>query len=96
MARDDPMFRLRMPADLKQTLTQAAKINHRSLNAEIVQRLELTLAQPSGAASGVALSGEQAQALQAFLQSLNGKPVVFASEYQSPHEQPGEENKAAS
>ncbi len=43
MAREDPLFRLRMPEDLKATLQQAAKRNHRSLNAEIVARLESTV-----------------------------------------------------
>lgn len=39
MAKDDPQFRIRMPADLKRRAEEAAEQNHRSLNAEIVQRV---------------------------------------------------------
>jgi len=40
MARDDPHFRLRIPADLKEKVEAFAKANNRSINAEIVSRLE--------------------------------------------------------
>lgn len=40
MAKDDPHFRLRIPADLKDEIEAAAKENNRSINAEIVSRLE--------------------------------------------------------
>jgi len=40
MARDDPHFRLRIPADLKEKIEVFAKANNRSINAEIVSRLE--------------------------------------------------------
>jgi len=40
MARDDPHFRLRIPEELHARLTEQAKENHRSINAEIVARLE--------------------------------------------------------
>lgn len=40
MARDDPHFRLRLPADLKARVEEAARAANRSINAEIVQRLE--------------------------------------------------------
>ncbi|WP_062107979.1 Arc family DNA-binding protein [Gluconobacter albidus] len=40
MARDDPMMRFRAPPELKQKIEEAAVSNGRSLNAEIVQRLE--------------------------------------------------------
>lgn len=36
----DPQFRLRMSADLKDWLTRKAVENHRSINAEITFRLE--------------------------------------------------------
>jgi hypothetical protein len=39
MARDDPHFRLRLPADLKREIEQAAEQAGRSINAEIVNRL---------------------------------------------------------
>lgn len=42
MARNDPQVNLRMSADLKDMLDQAAAENKRSLTAEIVARLEET------------------------------------------------------
>lgn len=42
MAVDDPHFRLRIPEALKKRVTEAATKNHRSINAEIVSRLEST------------------------------------------------------
>ena len=40
MAREDPQFRIRLPAELKARVEGAAAENQRSLNAEIVHRLE--------------------------------------------------------
>ncbi|HEJ8029426.1 TPA: Arc family DNA-binding protein [Serratia marcescens] len=40
MSREDPQFRLRLPAELKEKIEDAAKDNNRSLNAEIVFRLD--------------------------------------------------------
>jgi hypothetical protein len=40
MAKDDPHFRLRIPAELKAEIEESAKANNRSINAEIVARLE--------------------------------------------------------
>lgn len=40
MSRDDPQFKLRLPPALKAQIDQAAAENRRSLNAEIVARLE--------------------------------------------------------
>lgn len=40
MARIDPQMKLRLPADLKAWVEDAAKKSNRSLNAEIVHRLE--------------------------------------------------------
>ena len=39
MAREDPHFRLRLPAELKDKIEHSAKMNSRSINAEIVSRL---------------------------------------------------------
>lgn len=47
MARDDPQFRIRLPAELKSRIEKLAASNHRSLNAEIVVRLESSLQTPS-------------------------------------------------
>jgi len=40
MARTDPQANLRIPADLKERLEEAAQAGRRSLNAEIVARLQ--------------------------------------------------------
>jgi hypothetical protein len=39
MARDDPKFMLRMPAELKAQVEEAARTNNRSINAELVDRI---------------------------------------------------------
>ncbi len=43
MSREDPQFKLRMPADLRIRAEDAAKASGRSLNAELVARLETSL-----------------------------------------------------
>lgn len=40
MSREDPQLRIRLPSDLKEKIEEAAKSNNRSMNAEIVQRLD--------------------------------------------------------
>lgn len=40
MARDEPQVNLRIPAVLKERLSQASESNKRSLTAEVVARLE--------------------------------------------------------
>jgi hypothetical protein len=40
MSREDSQFKLRLPADLREQIEQAAQESKRSLNAEIVARLE--------------------------------------------------------
>ncbi|EAA0696557.1 Arc family DNA-binding protein [Salmonella enterica subsp. enterica serovar Nottingham] len=47
MSREDPQFKLRLPADLKAKLDQRAKMNGRSINAEIVATMEESLSKPS-------------------------------------------------
>lgn len=43
MARTDPQFNVRMPVDLKEKIEVAAKKNGRSMNAEIVYRLQKSI-----------------------------------------------------
>lgn len=52
MSRDIAPFGVRMPSELKEELTWKAKQNKRSLNAEIVSRLEVTLHQDAEYSSG--------------------------------------------
>lgn len=40
MSREDPQFKLRMPLSLREQADQAARASGRSLNAELVARLE--------------------------------------------------------
>lgn len=40
MSREDPQLRIRLPIELKEKIDDAAKSNNRSMNAEIVQRLD--------------------------------------------------------
>ncbi|GLX62321.1 Rha family transcriptional regulator [Proteus vulgaris] len=42
MSREDPQLRIRLPIELKEKVEVTAKENGRSMNAEIVQRLELS------------------------------------------------------
>lgn len=42
MSREDPQLRIRLPIELKEKIEVSAKNNNRSMNAEIVQRLERT------------------------------------------------------
>lgn len=46
MSREDPQMKIRLPADLKDSIEAAAKELGRSMNAEIVARLEETFAHP--------------------------------------------------
>lgn len=58
MSRDIAPFGVRMPAELKETVDKAAKENGRSMNAEIVHRLEESFtAEPE---DNVLLSAEDA------------------------------------
>lgn len=46
MARDDPPFKLRFPGDMRERIAAAAKANNRSMNAEVIARLEQTFGAP--------------------------------------------------
>ncbi|MDZ7491363.1 Arc family DNA-binding protein [Proteus mirabilis] len=43
MSREDPQLRIRLPIELKNRIETVAKENLRSMNAEIVQRLEVSI-----------------------------------------------------
>ncbi|CNG22785.1 Arc family DNA-binding protein [Yersinia enterocolitica] len=42
MSREDPQLRIRIPIELKEKIEESAKENSRSMNAEIVQRLNVS------------------------------------------------------
>lgn len=48
MSREDPQFKLRMTEDLKAKVEEAAKANNRSMNAELLARLEASFASVDG------------------------------------------------
>ncbi|MBB2775722.1 UNVERIFIED_ORG: hypothetical protein HNP28_001010 [Comamonas terrigena] len=56
MSREDPQMKIRLPADLKDQIEAAAKDSGRSMNAEIVARLEESL-KHSGAQKGAEFAG---------------------------------------
>ena len=45
MSRDYPQYKLRMSHELKDTIEKLATRNNRSMNAEIVERLEVSIAE---------------------------------------------------
>jgi hypothetical protein len=52
MSRDIAPFGVRMPHEMKEQLTDAAQRNRRSMNAELVARLEWSLRDESGFPTG--------------------------------------------
>jgi len=60
MSREAPQFKLRMPDELKQVIEESAKENGRSMNAEIVSRLEQSQDAPR-----LHLTDQQARAIAA-------------------------------
>jgi hypothetical protein len=52
MSREDPQFKLRMTEDLKARIEDAAKANNRSMNAEIIARLEASFAEAAKGGKG--------------------------------------------
>lgn len=69
MARDDPQFRIRLPAELKARVERAAENNHRSLNAEIVAVLEKAF--PSSVRPEDLTLGELRQEITALIKGIN-------------------------
>ncbi|MDA8483659.1 Arc family DNA-binding protein [Pseudomonas resinovorans] len=51
MSREDPQFKLRMPPELRAQAEQAAKIAGRSLNSELVTRIEASFISDSASES---------------------------------------------
>lgn len=43
MSREDSQFKLRMPAELREAVEESARTSNRSLNAEIIARLERSI-----------------------------------------------------
>jgi hypothetical protein len=52
VSRTDPQFKLRVPPELRATIEQSAFASRRSMNAEVVIRLEASYAQDNAAKEG--------------------------------------------
>lgn len=72
MSREDPQMKVRMPANLKDQIEQAAKTAGRSMNAEIVARLQRSLE-----GDGLGLGGDliDVVSLLAFVGAMLGRTV---------------------
>lgn len=77
MTREDPQMKLRLPVELKDQLTALAKRNDRSLNAEVVRRLEESL--EGGSTSGRTPPMDD-QTLDLFAGTVAGKVVQALDE----------------
>jgi VIT1/CCC1 family predicted Fe2+/Mn2+ transporter len=65
MSREDPQFKLRMPAELRAQAEQAAKSSGRSLNAELVARIQSSLITDSSAETLISAARARELALMA-------------------------------
>jgi hypothetical protein len=65
MSREDPQFKLRMPAELRAQAEQAAKNSGRSLNAELVARIQSSLITESSAGTLIPAARARELALMA-------------------------------
>jgi hypothetical protein len=63
MTREDPQMKLRLPLELKNTLAVSAQENSRSLNAEVVKRLEDSVAPARQASKAVGINEATIQAI---------------------------------
>ena len=81
MARDEPQINLRIPADLKARLEQAASENRRSTTAEIMARLEDSFT--AGAAAPI-----DEHTLDLFADTVAGKVVKALNEREKKRRKP--------
>jgi hypothetical protein len=88
MAREDPQFKLRMTEDLKAAIERSAAANNRSMNAEIVARLDGSI---SKEAFEIWLPPELRERIEAEANRSEAEPnllVVEALEKAFPQEPP--------
>lgn len=72
MARTDPQINLRVPANLKKKIELIAIENSRSINAEVVQRLEQSFEQKFGDLESVPTE----ELMKALAKRLDGFSIV--------------------
>lgn len=80
MTREDPQMKLRLPVELKDRLTALAEENGRSLNAEVVKRLEESLERDAGKAPPV-----DDRTMDLFADTVAGKVVQALDEREKRH-----------
>tara|TARA_R110001606_G_scaffold68797_1_gene157168 strand:- start:12715 stop:12978 length:264 start_codon:yes stop_codon:yes gene_type:complete len=83
MSRSDPQFNLRIPAELRDKVAEAASENRRSATAEIIARLEESFQSPIGLPDTTAdqmknvLESQQRlnSAMESILRQLDSRPI---------------------
>lgn len=85
MTREDPQMKLRLPAELKDQLSALAEANGRSLNAEVVLRLDESLRGAGGAQS---LAHVDEHTLDLFSDSVAGKVIQALDERERKRNRP--------
>ena len=73
MSRTDPQMRIRLPAELKKHIEDAAKAAGRSMNAEIVKRLSESIDAYASANKVADEMGSLIPRLEALLEREEGK-----------------------
>ncbi|MCB6184293.1 Arc family DNA-binding protein [Leeia sp. TBRC 13508] len=66
MTREDPQFKLRVPQGLRDAIEKSAKLNKRSMNAEIIARVE----QSFSTKQATGLDGDIHELMAALLEKL--------------------------
>jgi hypothetical protein len=84
MARTDPQTNIRLPLGLKERLSAAARANTRTMNAEVVSRLERSFADaqagvvPEDAIKAILETREMVGELHQTIKSPTSTPYPFA------------------
>lgn len=77
MSREDPQMKIRLPVGLKHSIESAAKANNRTMNAEIVARLQGSFSDQGAAKGGDEISDLISRTVVHTIRELreNGWPV---------------------
>lgn len=85
MARTEPQINIRIPAELKAALDREAEASRRSLTAEIVARLQASLAWQANSAGVIAADSPEAQ--QRLIQELRTRQALVLGRRETLHGQ---------
>jgi hypothetical protein len=69
MSREHPQIRIRLPPELKEKIKEAAHDNRRSMNAEVIARLQASFEEDAGE-----LTPDQMELLKKVIETLEAKP----------------------